>query len=72
MQIDIAKLKVEVKFEPPAPIPGAGTSHLEHAILFPHIHGKLNMDAVTGVGKAEKADGKFVWPKNFDDMKKYS
>ncbi len=71
LAIETDKLKSEVKFEPPAPIQGAGISHIKEGLLFPHIYGSLNIEAVIGVGKVEKAEGKFIWPSTFDDLKKY-
>jgi uncharacterized protein (DUF952 family) len=59
--IETAKLTAEVRFEPPAPIEGSGTSHLEGAQLFPHIYGPLNMDAVTEIGVLRKSDGAYQW-----------
>ncbi len=63
--IEVAKLTAAVKFEPPAPIPGGGDSHLQAGLLFPHIYGPLNLAAVTGVGVLGKADGQFFWPEEF-------
>lgn len=63
--IETAKVIAEVRFEPPAPVEGGGTSHLEQAQLFPHIYGPLNMDAVTGIGVLQKIDGQYRWPERF-------
>jgi len=41
--IETAKVTAAVRFEPPAPVEGSGTSHLEGAQLFPHIYGPLNL-----------------------------
>jgi uncharacterized protein (DUF952 family) len=71
LEIDTAGLKAKVKFEPPAPIEGGGTSHMEGEVMFPHIYGSLNIDAVTGAGIAERTGNKFTWPADFDDIKKY-
>jgi uncharacterized protein (DUF952 family) len=71
LEIDITKLKSEVKYESPAPIQGAGTSHIKDRVLFPHIYGSLNIDAVICVGKVERAENKFVWPLTFESIKKY-
>jgi uncharacterized protein (DUF952 family) len=71
LEIDITNLESEVKYESPSPVLGAGTSHLKDGILFPHIYGNLNIDAVAGVGKVERVENKFVWPPTFDDIKRY-
>lgn len=71
LEIDKTKLKSEIKFEPPAPIPGGGTNHIKDGILFPHIYGSLNIDAVIGAGEAERIENKFVWPSDFEGIRKY-
>ena len=63
--IETAKVKAEVRLEPPAPVEGSGSSHLEHAHLFPHIYGCLNMDAVSEIGVLHKGDGGYSWPDRF-------
>jgi uncharacterized protein (DUF952 family) len=63
--IETAKLAAEVRFEPPAPVAGGGTSHLEEAQLFPHIYGPLNLDAVAEIGALRKSDGPYQWPDHF-------
>jgi uncharacterized protein (DUF952 family) len=71
LEIDKTKIKSEVKYESPAPIQGGGTSHIKDKVLFPHIYGSLNVDAITGVGKIERVEGVFLWPSSFDDIKSY-
>jgi uncharacterized protein (DUF952 family) len=63
--IETAKVAAEVRFEPPAPVAGGGTSHLEQAVLFPHIYGPLRMDAVTAIGVLRRSDGEYLWPSDF-------
>ena len=63
--IDLQRVEAEVKFEPPTPIAGGGESHLRESLLFPHIYGPLNLDAVVNVGSLEKKNGQFFWPKDF-------
>ena len=63
--IETAKVEAAVRFEPPAPVEGSGSSHLEHPRLFPHIYGRLNMDAVVGVGVMQKDDKGYRWPGRF-------
>lgn len=64
--IDLLRLEADVKFEPPAPIAGGGESHLQEGLLFPHIYGPLNLDAVTGIGELTRKQGQFCWPDGFD------
>jgi uncharacterized protein (DUF952 family) len=63
--IEPDKLVPEVRFEAPEPIAGGGTSHLEHDLLFPHIYGPLNLDAVIEMGVLRKSDGMYQWPDHF-------
>jgi uncharacterized protein (DUF952 family) len=69
--IEVARLTAEVKFEPPAPIAGGGVSHVREGLLFPHIYGPLNVDAVTGVGVLTKEAGQFGWPEKFVGVEKF-
>lgn len=69
--IETAMLAAEVRFEPPAPIEGSGTSHLEEALLFPHIYGPLNLDTVTEIGVLRKSDGAYQWPDHFTTLKEW-
>ena len=69
--IKTASLTAEVRFEPPAPVEGSGTSHLKHTQLFPHIYGPLNMDAVTGIGVLQKSAGQYHWPERFTTREEY-
>jgi uncharacterized protein (DUF952 family) len=63
--IEVARLTSEVKFESPAPITGGGTAHLKNNLLFPHIYGPLNLNAVTGVGALQRTEGGYSWPGRF-------
>lgn len=49
LEIDPARLTAPLKFEPPVPPPGqpAAAGH-QADILFPHIYGPLNPEAVVG------------------------
>ena len=71
LEIDEKKLKPEVRYEPPAPVPGGGTSHLKEQLLFPHIYGSVNTDAIIGVGRVERIDNTFHWPLRFDALSNY-
>lgn len=58
--IDPRKVKAEVKYEPPAHPEPDPNSPL-NSILFPHIYGKLNLDAVVEIRVAKRSDdGEFV------------
>jgi hypothetical protein len=49
LEIDPARLTAPLKFEPPASPPGQPASAGHRAgILFPHIYGPLNPEAVVG------------------------
>jgi uncharacterized protein (DUF952 family) len=69
--IETAKLAAEVRFEPPAPVAGSGTSHLEETLLFPHIYGPLNLDAVTEIGVLRKSGSAYQWPDRFTTSKEW-
>jgi uncharacterized protein (DUF952 family) len=69
--IETIKLTTEVRFEPPAPIEGGSTSHLEETLLFPHIYGPLNLDAVTEIGMLQKSGGVYQWPDHFTTPKEW-
>lgn len=58
--LDPKKIKAEVKYEPPAhPEPDPNSPN--NKILFPHIYGALNLDAIVEVRVAERAeDGTFL------------
>lgn len=64
VEIDTAKLRAELRMEPPIPIAGGGQEHLQTGALFPHIYGPLNLDAVAGVGRLwrNQAVGAWQWP----------
>lgn len=61
--IDVNQLTSEMFVEPPAPVAGGGQEHLRDGVLFPHIYGPLNLDAVIGVGQLELVESIFQWPR---------
>ncbi len=65
--IDRKRINATVKFEPPAPVPGSGTSHLQDEYLFPHIYGPLNLDAIIKVGVLGRKAGGFCWPEDLEN-----
>ena len=56
LQVDEARCKAEVRWEPPAHEPTSGAR-------FPHLYGPLNLDAVLDARPLTKDDdGRFVFP----------
>ena len=62
LMIDEAKLKPELKWEPPAGPPAPGISESDS---FPHIFGPINLTAVASVldFEPDPASGTFSYPK---------
>lgn len=48
-----------------APVRFEISSKYEPEILFPHIYGSLNLDAVEGIGLLTRSGAKFLWPDFF-------
>lgn len=49
LEIDPIRLTAPLKFEPPSPPPGATATagyHAQESLLFPHIYGPINQDAI--------------------------
>ncbi len=65
LRIEVDRVQAEVRFEAPAPLPGAGTTHLRPGALVPHVYGALNLAAVTGVATVARAGDGFHWPESF-------
>ncbi len=65
LEIDPARLSAPVRFEAPAPLPGAGGSHLESAARFPHVYGPIELDAVTGAAVVPREAGRYRVPSAF-------
>ncbi len=60
LKLEEAKLKPELKWEPPAGLPAPGISESD---LFPHIFGPINLTAVASVlDFVPDSDGKFILP----------
>lgn len=56
--IDPARVTAEVRFEPPVPAPEGGPLA---GVMFPHIYGPLNPEAVVAVRPAQRGpDGRFL------------
>lgn len=64
LQIDPQRLVAPLKFEPPITPPGATTgSSAGTDILFPHIYGPLNRDAITTIISLHRdVAGQWQWP----------
>lgn len=67
LEINTTRLLVECKFEAPAPIPGGGRSHLKEDILFPHVYGPINLDAIERHSFIENGATGFKWPEIFTE-----
>jgi len=60
LKLDEARLKPELRWEPPAGSPAAGISESDK---FPHVFGPINLTAVTSVVDfAADSAGKFILP----------
>ena len=68
LAIGIPQLESTVRFEPPAPVLGVGSTHAGGGVLFPHIYGKLNLDAISGAGLVERTGNTFMWPREFRNV----
>ncbi|MBN1649201.1 MAG: DUF952 domain-containing protein [Spirochaetales bacterium] len=71
LEIETGKVTADVRFEDPAPIAGAGKSHLGQGVLFPHIYGELNVDAVSRAGRVIRKNGRYIWPEEFSPVGRY-
>ncbi len=68
LEIDPRRLAHPVRYEEPAPIAGGGRRHLADGVLFPHVYGPIDLDAIVGVGVLDKRDGSFTWPRHFGPL----
>lgn len=50
LELEVGLLSAPVRWEEPAPPPGAATAHLAAAARFPHVYGPLDLGAVRGAG----------------------
>lgn len=65
LEIDTDKLESEVKYESAAPVSGSGVSHLESAVVFPHVYGPINSGAIVAIALLEKSAQGYGWPNEF-------
>jgi len=68
LEIDVARLSAPVRWEDPAPPPGAATDHLVTAARFPHVYGPVDLAAVRGAGVLCRRGGGFGWPEAFASL----
>lgn len=61
LAVDEARLKPEVKWEPPA---GPASDNISQADLFPHVYGSVNLNAVVSIldFQPDPATGTFTLP----------
>lgn len=71
LKIASNKLTSTIKFEEPAPSKNAGTSHIKERLLFPHIYGPLNLDAIIGAAIVKKKSEIYIWPEEFIHIDNY-
>ncbi len=62
LEIDPRRLASETRCEAPAPVEGAGSSHLASAPQFPHVYGPIDREAITGVGVLGRSARGYAWP----------
>lgn len=62
VQLDPARIDVEVRWEDPAPISGGGTGHLREGRTFPHVYGTIPLAAVVRVVELVRVGGRWAWP----------
>jgi uncharacterized protein (DUF952 family) len=65
LEIDPGRLGAETRYEAPAPLPGAGSSHQETAQRFPHVYGPIELSAIQGVGVLTSGVNGYAWPTAF-------
>jgi uncharacterized protein (DUF952 family) len=68
LEIDPERLASETRYEAPAPIAGAGSSHLASAAEFPHVYGPIETEAITRVGLLVETSSGFQWPTAFMEL----
>lgn len=71
LKIDPLKLKSETRYEPAAPVQGAGTGQLSASAVFPHVYGPIDNSAIMGVGILGKGKNGYEWPQQFLHLTKY-
>ncbi|MCK5672113.1 MAG: DUF952 domain-containing protein [Spirochaetales bacterium] len=65
IKIIVNAVLVPVRFEESPQLGSVG-------IIFPHIYGSLNLDAVEGIGFLSRSGSKFLWPDTFySDLTKF-
>ena len=70
LEIDSQELYSEVRYEPAEPAAGGGTTHLDSASEFPHVYGRINRSAITGIGVLQKSADGYEWPTELEPFEK--
>jgi len=70
LEIDPARLPAPVRWEEPAPPPGAATHHVATAARFPHVYGPVDLAAVRGAGMLRRRGDGFGWPEVFAPLER--
>lgn len=67
LEIDERAIRAPVRYEPPAPMADGGQAPLfPPDLLFPHVYGPLNRDAIVDVHRlAREAGGRWQFPPSF-------
>ncbi len=68
LKILAAAVLAPVRFESVAILTGNSGKHSEERIIFPHIYGSLNLDAVEGIGEIFRTARGFHWPEKFEPL----
>ncbi len=71
LAIDPRRLHAETRYEAPAPIAGGGSSHLSDAVLFPHVYGPIDTEAITGVGVMRRTADGYGWPRRLRRLQSF-
>ena len=62
LKIDPARLKASVRYEPAAPEPIVGSSHLGTSPVFPHVYGPIEIAAIDWIGVLTNGEDGYSWP----------
>ena len=65
LSVEVQRLREPLRYEPPLATSAGPPLHSRPGLLFPHLYGPLNWDAVTEVGSLRHEEGGFLWPDHF-------
>ena len=68
LAIDPGRLSAPLRFEAPAPRPGAAPRHLALAASFPHVYGPIDLPAIRGAGVLARDGTGYRWPERFEAL----